>query len=1502
MTLARPKRKAAGNKNYLEAIPETIIDEVVEKPAMAVRNTARKRNSAVISSKSTSPGSVTPKLQSGGKVPYNWQPLISQSDLFSNKLNLAGGYVDMRTQVLTCPEQPVEAVLASEDDELKQLSTLINEITGHIAKTRKRLRVSSFQLKKGDYIYMVSEPPGEPYYVGRIMGFKRKVKEVEKTSDIEDAKSCVFEIQWFYRPRDISKNTSDSRLLFASMHSDTCPLSSYRGRVVVKHRLDVEAHYVPAPHQTKYTTALEYYSSFPNCFYFDKLFDRYMIKFYDIIKTSTLLSYVDNAANNSKHYLLALNKRFEFIFMEASRTKQFINNFHSTSSSHCDICAEWCPSAESVTCGGCGKRFHMLCLDPPLLKKPSRGFSWSCAACTKKHEIEHQSKKTLMLAHDNRTSNEQEILELPELSDSSSPKEERKSPEAILPKYECVAMEFLQNDADTSVEDRRLQEEWSLRYLGIHTKLEDAVDLDDRSPYPRACTNLGAKYQALNIPEYEDHPIIYYDVQSSNVTSNKAKKGPGGRRITKKAAIEEDSRKLPIPKEYENIPPKEFPQWLQPRPKGYIERGVDDGEGQTCTLMWKPQQEDIADDFKALDDYIARCKPIAERLDMFPTSPNFMDAIVKFYSDNHGDVEKSLELANKLTRESLREPTFTKEEIRKFEAGVKNHGSELYPTFKEVKTQSCAMVVRFYYLWKKTKKGRQIWGNYPGRKRKGQNKEGKSDMKILPAVDEFADSEDDSAYENEKIIKNHKLFRCKHCKSYQSQYWFKITGFDGTTKYEESSQAEDIDPETVTALCCRCAKLWRRYAVYWEDPFEVERKNARGIGGYKKKVESELVADAEQILKLAEADGGNLNYDSNKQACTSSVLLPANIKLALGGASTDFFTRTEFVPPPLILKRAPRTSTKSTKVTNKTTPRVTNKEPSANGRSASRQLSIPSKENVKEETKEEVKEPATKATPRKRKATGNGSITVKAETDEMVKPAPKRPRQTVKRNTKTTKSAPAAKQATTTTNRKRKASAETEKQPEPVVPVEKAATPKRQKKSGKDFFFLNPILNPNYRGVDPAVLDTDNQQFANINRDVLERFVSNFKLRQLIDLRQIGVSLPSSLKLDIPFHTFERDCSICLEHDDRADSILEMLICSNCGVNVHASCAGITLLGKQRPIMQWLCEACVNDLSPQYSTCYLCCVCLANEKNTEMSILGSAKAKPDFLMPIIENRKWCHLLCALFTYKETSFRSISTPPFFAKDATHAFYWRPMAAVIESVCKNFIENYESHCGICNVVNGAMIKCDLCEDSETKYHLTCAQDTPKFKIGFKLIAQKASKAIGNAYVGDELGRLEPVLVCPKHEQKATVHSLRTLGRRTQNSELKPLISLFIEDLVKTYTSKLSGPQLRANNYISMVDRYMLLRESVSEGPDSAESTTGIFCKFCSIKSSPKWWPVEGSTGVQCQNCFRLEDGEKGKNTEGEGDVLARELNEPLSGINFGIKDPSDHISQVYQSPKV
>lgn len=771
---------------------------------------------------------LNPNAPPGDRIPANWQPPPKPIDYFSNKINLTGAYIDLTQKLLVCPNQQFLPMDYSE--------------------TFKRRK--NFTLRKGDFIYMISEPPGEPYYIGRILGFKSK-KNKDKLGEspetatdehiITDVLNMEFQIQWYYRPRDISKFSVDSRVLFASMHTDTCPLNSFRGVAIVKHRQDIDN--------------LDDYVRLPNRFYFDKLYDRYMIKFYDILSTKYLMEISQN--NKSQNFLTALNKRFEFIFVETPMTKFLINGFKSNSCT-CEICGQWCSTQDSVDCVNCTKFYHMTCLDPPLLKKPSRGFSWTCEACTKIHLRQYKNNKMFMLSHDNKLSNEKELSdeenpnEANDNDDTSNPSNEEDEEEDVvkdltdvLPKYELMAMEFLKTDK-LSFEDRRLKEEWCMRYLGMHSKLEDAVDLEDRSPYPRASTRIGAKHQAHHIPQYIDHPIVYYD--------GKKESGRGPGKKSKVQAKTENLKPLPVPKEYEELDPKEYPQWLQPRPKGYIERGVDDGEGETCTLLWKPSPEDVNDGFANLDNYIEQCKPLAETLDMSPNSPNFMDKIVFNYMKHNGDIPKAVDESLAITKKSLNEPELTPTQIKQFEDGVRKYGSELYPIYKLMKGVKCSDIVRFYYLWKKTKNGRLIWGNFEGRlKKKFQNIQNES--KDSQSKLHLFTHEDDSSYDN--TPNSSKEFVCKHCETTTSLQWFRLAGHDtNVTTNEENKKIH------ITGLCFRCAKMWRRYATVWEDPIEIDRKITKNM---KKKIEAELLRDAEAILMRADESGGLLSDDKRRE-------------------------------------------------------------------------------------------------------------------------------------------------------------------------------------------------------------------------------------------------------------------------------------------------------------------------------------------------------------------------------------------------------------------------------------------------------------------------------------------------------------------------------------------------------------------------------------------------------------------------------------------------------------
>jgi len=48
-------------------------------------------------------------------------------------------------------------------------------------------------------------------------------------------------------------------------------------------------------------------------------------------------------------------------------------------------------STDSVQCDRCKRYFHMRCVQPPLIAKPSRGYGWTCAPCSRRHEQEVDS-------------------------------------------------------------------------------------------------------------------------------------------------------------------------------------------------------------------------------------------------------------------------------------------------------------------------------------------------------------------------------------------------------------------------------------------------------------------------------------------------------------------------------------------------------------------------------------------------------------------------------------------------------------------------------------------------------------------------------------------------------------------------------------------------------------------------------------------------------------------------------------------------------------------------------------------------------------------------------------------------------------------------------------------------------------------------------------------------------------------------------------------------------
>ena len=138
------------------------------------------------------------------------------------------------------------------------------------------------------------EPPGEPYYLGRIMEFLHVGNDSKNAVD-------ALRVNWYYRPKDIGRKTNDTRLVFATMHSDISPLTSLRGKCQIRHKAEIQN--------------MDEYRKTPDCFWFEKLYDRYIQKNYDLIPTAQIVNVPEKVKK-------VLDERWRYILVEQGRGKE----------------------------------------------------------------------------------------------------------------------------------------------------------------------------------------------------------------------------------------------------------------------------------------------------------------------------------------------------------------------------------------------------------------------------------------------------------------------------------------------------------------------------------------------------------------------------------------------------------------------------------------------------------------------------------------------------------------------------------------------------------------------------------------------------------------------------------------------------------------------------------------------------------------------------------------------------------------------------------------------------------------------------------------------------------------------------------------------------------------------------------------------------------------------------------------------------------------------------
>ncbi|KDQ26518.1 hypothetical protein PLEOSDRAFT_1105423 [Pleurotus ostreatus PC15] len=319
------------------------------------------------------------------------------------------------------------------------------------------------QVKVNDHVYCSpswSVRDGTPYSIARIMEFLPPEGTPKGAgSNSQPYLYTRVRLAWYYRPSDVSdRAVSDSRLLLAAIYSEVCDINQLRAKCHVVHRDKI--------------TDLAGWKKRPDRFYFNRLFDPYIKKEFEVIQATD----VRNLPENIRETLIS---RYEYVVAEKEVVPELTDAIRL-----CDTCNEWCESPETVQCDRCKKYFHMRCVQPPLLGKPSRGYGWTCAPCSKQHEEEVDSHD---VRHPTPTITKPKS-NAPPVRGRGRPRKDRGQAE---------------REENLPVKHFNM---WPFRYFGQYTNAKDTLDPDDLI-FPRTATRQGPKYQA-NVPLAPDPNAI----------------------------------------------------------------------------------------------------------------------------------------------------------------------------------------------------------------------------------------------------------------------------------------------------------------------------------------------------------------------------------------------------------------------------------------------------------------------------------------------------------------------------------------------------------------------------------------------------------------------------------------------------------------------------------------------------------------------------------------------------------------------------------------------------------------------------------------------------------------------------------------------------------------------------------------------------------------------------------------------------------------------------------
>lgn len=1235
-----------------------------------------------------------PSSRTSTSSPMSSSPTNTGSNVSNRKFKYQNFLNEKETQWNLIPLLPPSYRKTSKFSNVLDLDEAFVDIKAQIVYNTEAVLI-----EKDESIYMVSEPPGEPYYIGRVVEFVAKpefAEEIAKAVDNVTKYPVRFfnvKINWYYRPRDIQDDVStfNPRRVFASLNQDICPIDSYRGKCMVVHKSELQD---VLPNEREEIVR-------SNVFYFDSLFDIYTRQYYTVYPTSKLLTNFKSIPS----FLYALEKKHRYVYTEenypllkvlakyvfkesfgeaktiATNEQHLTVNKNASNDKYnrawdkrCQECHEWCLPGNSLECDDCGQTIHLYCMDPPLSKKPGKKIAWVCSFCVKKQSDLPEDKKYL----------ETELQRISLFNQKCRDSIDKKAADAISKSF-----------------NQKVQRHW-FQYIGCYiiSHMTDILDDTIYLPYPFKISRYGEKYQWSKSFERDAPMLSSYDRNN-----------------------------------------------LEER-----------GTKESSTLLWITDMDKISD--ADLNAYVKKCREkIAPLLDVKPTSCDFLDYILSTLINTDYDTDKSFShCMNNLSKSLLHEPTFTADEIERFEEGVRKYGGELRSVWKHVGTQTMSMIVRFYYNWKKTERGMKVRGkkNLEKIKKAGNastvRESTNSGANLIPTLHKPGETDDvemrymdDSSFDTDRLAFMETIFQCLFCNVDYSPMWYKVTGgaddessnkrlqtgVNGKTQQSSQPASKKHREEKMGALCIRCARLWRRYGIRWVHPLAVIRRmHGTSVASYhnalenildetninkltlsperarKKYLEWELVQDSELITRQRWEIMKDYRKFSHmtKQSMTFHGILTRTVRRP--------YNKYLFTPEKLhsdlssfIAERCDPSFQVNTEKTS--SPAVQNTEALENAVELPNDIDI-STQNSVTNILNETHKITNKSVSQK---SGETDIIVNFDTD----------------NYKGLKITVDKKFRNVSLN-------------DNIVQMllnGLTDTPEQILKKLKD-------SNPSQDRPDP-----DSNGTARSYKSEVPQYYSQFTTERdtVSQLECYHMMSSKTTRFDSSHasktHTKAKvtNCDVCHKSVFYPSN---GIMCHECGLICHKSCYGKNSMKIEKG-QKWLCDVCSNDSSPVVSTQYNCCLCpnlpvTQKERNSNKLACGGA------IKPTSDGR-WCHIICSLFN----DVIKYGNPENF----------EPALNVNGAIW----DTRNQRCALCSQAGGGLVQCEKCPDY---FHVSCVQSDKQSKFLFKKenLSENEMGQYSNV-ISDQNDysryTLSPVLICKNHgaenSSKASYYSLTT-----------------------------------------------------------------------------------------------------------------------------------------------